>query len=118
MRRRSAITVVESLVVMSFIGIMMALALPAIQQARESGRRVECQNHLRQIGVALLEFHTIHNTFPPGQDEFGLLDHSWATAVLPQLELEDLYARYDFDYAWDYPSPTVHNLEVARTDLS
>jgi prepilin-type N-terminal cleavage/methylation domain-containing protein/prepilin-type processing-associated H-X9-DG protein len=64
--KRSAFTLVELLVVIAIIGILIALLLPAIQAAREAGRRAQCKNHLRQIAIACLNFESAHKEFPAG----------------------------------------------------
>ena len=61
-----AFTLVELLVVIAIIGVLVALLLPAIQAARETARRTECLNHLKQMGVALENHHDAHNYFPTG----------------------------------------------------
>ena len=63
----SAFTLIELLVVIAIIGVLVALLLPAIQSARESSRRSVCSNHLRQFGVAMLNFHNTHKRFPQGR---------------------------------------------------
>ncbi|HEX5443457.1 MAG TPA: DUF1559 domain-containing protein [Pirellulales bacterium] len=67
MPRRTGFTLVELLVVIAILGLLAALLLPAVQAARESARRTECNNHLKQLGVALQNYHSVVNRFPPGR---------------------------------------------------
>jgi prepilin-type N-terminal cleavage/methylation domain-containing protein len=97
--RRRGFTLVELLVVIAIIGILIALLLPAIQAAREAARRTSCGNNLKQIGLALQNYHDVNLTFPPGAIYAGRCCTpptwvNWAIAILPYFD-NALYNRYD-----------------------
>jgi prepilin-type N-terminal cleavage/methylation domain-containing protein/prepilin-type processing-associated H-X9-DG protein len=94
-------TLVELLVVIGIIGILVAVLLPAVQAAREAARRIQCQNNLRQMGVALHNYHDSQRRFPSG----GIAPDRtlWSALLLPQLEQEPLYETLEFGLPWDVP---------------
>ena len=101
-------TLVELLVVIAIIGILIALLLPAVQAARESARRAQCTNRLRQWGLAAHNYHTANNALPYAQLSYFIDDdpqklrirHSYQPALWPYIEQQDLAERYD----WNLPS--------------
>jgi prepilin-type N-terminal cleavage/methylation domain-containing protein len=92
---RTGFTLVELLVVIAIIGILVALLLPAIQAAREAARRTECQNHLKQIGLAVQNYHDTQQSFPMGREQTNQYGVSWAFRLLPQMEESAVYASRD-----------------------
>ncbi|MFH1300540.1 MAG: DUF1559 domain-containing protein [Planctomycetota bacterium] len=87
------------------VPILLALLLPAVQQAREAARRSQSKNNLKQIGLALHNYHDTHQVFPPGAIETtdGKPYHSWQTQILPFIDQAPLYSDIDFDKPWDDP---------------
>ncbi len=105
-----AFTLVELLVVIAIIGVLVALLLPAVQAARESARRMQCSNNVRQIGLALHNYHGAHVTFPYGSDDLGptipnVIGHSWWPRIFSYLEESAFAARYDFHGNWIAANP-------------
>jgi len=97
---RHGFTLVELLVVIAIIGALVALLLPAVQAARESARRMQCGGNLRQIGLALHQYHDVNETFPPGGITLGPCCDtpsfiSWPISILPFIEKKDLFKLYD-----------------------
>src|SRR5690348_5232660 len=90
-QRARGFTLVELLVVIAIIGILVALLLPAIQAAREAARRSQCQNNLKQIGLAVQSHLDAHRAFPMGRNRFDQFAVSWAFFLLPYMEETTLY---------------------------
>jgi len=98
---KSAFTLVELLVVIAIIGLLIALLLPAVQMAREAARRTQCSNNLKQIGIALHNYHDTLRALPPGrlrmmEDGKGRCFSAYAH-LLPFLEASTLYQQIDFN---------------------
>lgn len=87
--RRTGFTLVELLVVIAIIGILIALLLPAVQAAREAARRSQCQNHLKQYGLALQNYHDVHKSFPIG-NVYGKY-WTFQSMLLPFVEGQTVY---------------------------
>jgi prepilin-type N-terminal cleavage/methylation domain-containing protein/prepilin-type processing-associated H-X9-DG protein len=103
---RRGFTLIELLVVIAIIGILVALLLPAVQKVREAASRVQCKNNLRQIGLALHNYHDRNLSFPPAYKSAigpgGPADDTgpgwgWASFILPDLEQGNLYRQIQFD---------------------
>ena len=91
MTRKKGFTLVELLVVVTIIGILIALLLPAVQAAREAARRSQCQNNLKQLGIGLHQFHTAVGNFPPGEVGVNTNDIGWGAYLLPYIDQVALY---------------------------
>jgi len=115
-RRRVGFTLIELLVVIAIIAVLIALLLPAVQQAREAARRSQCKNNLKQIGLALHNYHDVTNAFPPGWIgvESGLPNiegsngFAWGTFILPYLDQSPLYNKFDFTAPMNYGTNIDH----------
>ncbi|GAA4436221.1 DUF1559 domain-containing protein [Bremerella cremea] len=98
--KRNGFTLVELLVVIAIIGVLIALLLPAVQQAREAARRIQCTNNLKQLSLSLHNYHDTVGTFPPGWIYFqegrgantlGRASWGWGSFLLPYIEQNALY---------------------------
>src|SRR5438093_12254790 len=83
--KRCGFTLVELLVVIAIIGVLVALLLPAVQAAREAARRMSCSNQLKQLGLALQNYHDTYNAFPPARHAGGV-NICWLVRILPYIE--------------------------------
>jgi prepilin-type N-terminal cleavage/methylation domain-containing protein/prepilin-type processing-associated H-X9-DG protein len=97
LKLRRGFTLIELLVVIAIIAILIALLLPAVQQAREAARRTECKNKLKQIGIALHNYHDVNKTFPAGYYKEPAVDKGWGwgTSILPMIEQKNLFDQLD-----------------------
>ncbi|GAA4436975.1 DUF1559 domain-containing protein [Bremerella cremea] len=92
MKKSRGFTLVELLVVIAIIGVLIALLLPAVQQAREAARRMSCSNNMKQVGLSLHNYHDTHNVLPP-QAAKGSHSANWWVHILPFCEQGNLYDR-------------------------
>ncbi len=95
-------TLIELLVVIAIIAILIALLLPAVQQARESARRTQCKNNLKQLGLALHNYESTYTMFPPSRINLTgpVFQQTWNVMVLPFLEQSNMYVQYNFNRNW------------------
>jgi len=108
-RCRPAFTLVELLVVIAIIGVLVALLLPAVQSARESARRTECINHVRQLSLACLTYEEAHKELPYAR-KYDMWDtYTWTQLILPQMEETPVYDGYwtlhEKGFRQQYPGP-------------
>lgn len=106
-KRRSQVgfTLVELLVVIAIIGILIGMALPAVQQVREAARRIKCSNQMKQASLSILNRESSHNHFPlvgyTTAPSFNGRSFSWVVQILPFHEQEALYRKFDFTKRYD-----------------
>ncbi len=118
-KTQSGFTLVELLVVIAIIGVLVGLLLPAVQAAREAARRMQCSNNLKQLGLAIQNYHSAYNQLPAGASQFHGYNNnatyphvSAAIFLMPFMEMNSLYEAFEADAkraargssAWDSPS--------------
>ena len=118
--KSTAFTLVELLVVITIIGILISLLLPAVQAAREAARRMQCQNNLKQVGLGLLNYETANGMFPPGgltPTYYWAYGHSWWVRILPYVEQNNIFDSFDQANAysgWLGTGGDAHNRDLLR----
>jgi len=125
--RSRGFTLIELLVVIAIIAILVALLLPAVQQAREAARRSSCKNNLKQLGLAIHNYHDTHNQFPPGginmvetpgtETQNGRNANwgaTWVLLILPYIEQSAMYDLYNFNQIARNGNATTGNNRVTR----
>jgi type II secretory pathway pseudopilin PulG len=111
---RGGITLIELLVVISIIGLLCGILLPAVQTVRESGRRAQCQNNLRNQVLALQCSHDLFLALPSAKKKVNGLETSWYLTIMPQLEQASLQTNYDYNAPF---SDAKQNLQITTTIL-
>ncbi|ODA35422.1 DUF1559 family PulG-like putative transporter [Planctopirus hydrillae] len=111
---RSGFTALELIVALGIIVVLLLILLSPTRQVREAVRRTQCRNNLKQIGLALYNYHDQHGVFPPAfsVDAAGKPLHSWRTLILPYLDQAALYESIDLSKPWDDPA-NAHAKETA-----
>ncbi len=114
----SAFTLIELLVVIVVIGILIALLLPAVQAARSAARRMHCTNNMKQIALAIHQYENVYRVLPPAKtfNEHNKLkyNHNILTFLLPYLEQNHVYAKFDFNQHWS----STKNYAAAKNTIS
>src|SRR5712692_8742753 len=105
---RRGFTLIELLVVIAIIAVLVGLLLPAVQKVRETANRTKCANNLKQIGLAVHNYHSTFSALPPARLDYdgGV---SWAVIILPFIEQDTFYKQWDL-HEWYY----VHKPEVRK----
>ena len=128
MKQNHAFTLIELLVVIAIIGMLIALLLPAVQAAREAARRMSCSNNLRQIGIAVHNYHDTEGYLPPAKNRNGF---TWAGAILPFAEQQSIRSLVSLDLHVSAPvnkglathkipmylCPTEPNLQIREAEV-
>lgn len=114
-RQAKAFTLVELLVVIAIIGVLVGMLLPAVMHAREAARRIQCQNRLHNIGIALLAYEAGFARFPVGTEVVSQHEHAWSSRLLPFLEQQNIASQIDWTVHWNAPPL---NVELARSNFS
>jgi prepilin-type N-terminal cleavage/methylation domain-containing protein/prepilin-type processing-associated H-X9-DG protein len=126
--KRRGFTLIELLVVIAIIAVLIALLLPAVQAAREAARRAQCVNNLKQLGLAIHNYHSQQNAFPPGVQNgspvtvwgtpyFDPWPLDWTASLLAQLEQQPLYNSLNWCFSSGFNGGDLQNTTVLRTQI-
>jgi len=127
-RRHAGFTLIELLVVIAIIAVLIALLLPAVQAAREAARRAQCVNNLKQLGLAVHNYISSNDAFPPqvqnggvnnvwGTPYFDPWPLDWTASILPQMEQQPLYNALNFSFSSGFRGGDTQNTTVLRTSV-
>ena len=111
-KRLRGFTLVELLVVIAIIGVLISLLLPAVQTIRQSASRTSCANNLKQLCIALHQYHDWNGYFPPSDTTGPPKKHSWVPFILPYIEQPTLFSDYNFNLHWFDPAQTAKGTQL------
>jgi prepilin-type N-terminal cleavage/methylation domain-containing protein len=122
-KRPAGFTLIELLVVIAIIATLIALLVPAVQKVREAAARTQCENNLKQLGLACHNYCDVYRGLPPGKLTVKVgkntYQHSWVPSILPFVEQQEIYNKYNFNLNWDNPANPVspHSSELRHALL-